>query len=616
MAQILGWVRDRWLQALEPVLWTATTAQEAELRTLWEHELQWWKTQRGLAGDSLRKPITQVRSLIKALPVTEQNSWENPRTGEREHIGLKVFNLSEGEWVQMNARNQGVTQERLSQQVFLKDPDGLVERAMSLLFSETWADLVVGIAVCTGRRLAEIMKTGTFTVKEPYTVWFEGQVKGRGREPGRSEIPTLVRAFLVVEAVQRLRALVDCTGLEIEQVSQKYGKAVNEAAARSYGDLEELVRATREKVSVHNFRGMYARIATFWYAPPPVADITYMAQIQGHRFVLEPRVEAGTSAEEVEQIRHHYASHANYADYKIADTDGNIDGRQGVQLGQPGVTVLDVFRSEYEAWREKMHAEPPVVAPTKGRQKAATENKTGYSVFRPTIQTRAWGDDLREGMRRQLGHEIKDDELLRRVFAVYEQQDHHAGPAQGRVVRSVVGSGVRQAGTLSLEQLDLPAETQRLLQEGMALTGAADLLAYLLAAGEREARNVRSQTRRHDSERYAAMPTSKLAGMKVPEAGTERYRRAVYTLMQWNEAHRPLEQWYITTLSIQKLVGGRKEAINAYLDAHRDEIEEHHRKLDIKPSYNRKAEPIGQMITIAEEPMAFPWGSASPAAGA
>ena len=95
----------------------------------------------------------------------------------------------------MNARNQGVTQERLSQQVFLKDPDGLVERALSLLFSSEWANLVVGIAVCTGRRLAEILKTGMFTVKEPYTVWFEGQVKGRGREQERYEIPTLVRAF-------------------------------------------------------------------------------------------------------------------------------------------------------------------------------------------------------------------------------------------------------------------------------------------------------------------------------------------------------------------------------------------------------------------------------------
>ena len=79
--------------------------------------------------------------------------------------------------------------------------------------------------------------------------------------------------------------------------------------------------------------------------------------------------------------------------------------------------------------------------------------------------------------------------------------------------------------------------------------------------------------------------------------------------MQWNESHRPLEQWSITTLSIQKLVGGRKDAINAYLDAHRGGIEEHHNKLEIKPSYNRKAEPITAMITIAEEQTAFPWGT-------
>ncbi|GHO58365.1 hypothetical protein [Ktedonobacter robiniae] len=55
----------------------------------------------------------------------------------------------------------------------------------------------------------------------------------------------------------------------------------------------------------------------------------------------------------MEKIRLNYASHANYADYKIADKDGNIDGRQGVRLGQPGVRVLDVFRHEYEQWVEK-----------------------------------------------------------------------------------------------------------------------------------------------------------------------------------------------------------------------------------------------------------------------
>ncbi|GHO41874.1 hypothetical protein [Ktedonospora formicarum] len=70
------------------------------------------------------------------------------------------------------------------------------------------------------------------------------------------------------------------------------------------------------------------------------------------------------------------------------------------------------------------------------------------------------------------------------------------------------------------------------------------------------------------------------------------------------------ERWYITTLAIQKLVGGRKEAINAYLETHEEEIKAHHARLEIKPSFNRKPEPITEMIHIAEEPTAFPWGHA------
>ncbi|GHO49248.1 hypothetical protein KSX_74110 [Ktedonospora formicarum] len=169
---------------------------------------------------------------------------------------------------------------------------------------------------------------------------------------------------------------------------------------------------------------------------------------------------------------------------------------------------------------------------------------------------------------------------------------------------------MRQEGkvSLSLEHLTVPAETAALLREGMAQMGTSDLLAYLLAAGEREARHLRSQARRHDSERYGAMPTSKLAGMKAPEAGNERYRRAVHTLMQWNETRRPLERWSMTTLAIQKLVGGRKEAINASLETHEEEIKAHHARLEIKPSFNRKPEPITEMIHIAEESTAFPWG--------
>jgi hypothetical protein len=236
MVSVLGWVRDRWEQELEPVLRPATVEQELEIRALWERELAWWKEVRGLHGDSLRKPITQVRHLIKVLPLTPENSWEDTRTHERVHIGLKVCNLSEGEWVSMNDRNRATTQERLNQTQLVRDPDALVNRALSLVLSDQWSELVVGIALCTGRRLAEILKTGTFAVKEPYTVWFEGQVKGRTRIPDRYELPTLVRGYLVVEAVAKLRRLVDCTTIEVEQVSQKYGKAVNETVERVYGE--------------------------------------------------------------------------------------------------------------------------------------------------------------------------------------------------------------------------------------------------------------------------------------------------------------------------------------------------------------------------------------------
>ncbi|GLV53162.1 hypothetical protein KDH_00170 [Dictyobacter sp. S3.2.2.5] len=49
-------------------------------------------------------------------------------------------------------------------------------------------------------------------------------MRGGGRESERDEIPTLVRAFLAVEAVSGYAPWRIATGLEIEQVSQKYGR--------------------------------------------------------------------------------------------------------------------------------------------------------------------------------------------------------------------------------------------------------------------------------------------------------------------------------------------------------------------------------------------------------
>ncbi len=587
MTKMLGWVRDRWVEHLEPTLRVATVEQETELRALWEQELSWWKTERHLSGDSLRNPITQVRALIAQIPLTEQNSYE--RNGKREHIGLRCFNLAEGEWVAMNDRSRMTTQERLNDTQLVKDPEGVVGRAMSLLLSDNWAELVVGIALCTGRRLAEILKTAVFTQKEAYTVWFEGQIKGRTRIEGKYEIPTLVRAYLVVEATQKLRRLVDCTELELAQVSQKYDRGVNDVVERLFSSVIP-VRTSKERVTVHDFRAIYASIAVIWFCPDVVSDVNYKAYIHGHRHILKPDLPEGTPPEEVVKVQLDYASHANYDDYKIADAEGRLDGRHGIKLGQPGVTVLDYFRKE-------VPVSEPVKAPRKkSRKKAAADNQTGYSSLKPRVATKDWVDDERTKLSGKLGREVKDDEFIRRMLVAYIAGDE--------------SSRVNGTNELSLETLDLSPAQRDLFRQALAISGSTDLLSFLLAVGEREAKSLVHNAARHDTARYVAIPTSKLASIKIPEASQERFHRAVYAIMEWNKAHdkQPLQQWYITTLAIQNLVGGRKEAIKEYLEADGEEIKDHHDELGIKPNFNRKPVSIKEMIKVPEEPEKYPWG--------
>jgi hypothetical protein len=270
-------------------------------------------------------------------------------------------------------------------------------------------------------------------------------------------------------------------------------------------------------------------------------------------------------------------------------------------LGCGNLVKTSLTKSGYEIGRKMRSLPEPVARPVrKGkrpRKKAQEVNRTGYSTYRPTVEARAWGDDLREEMQQRFGGRIiLDDEFLRRVFVGY-----------------LAGSGEpqdREQAVFSLETLNLEAEQRALLQEGMMLSGATDLLSFLLSSGEREARQLKTQARRHDNARYASVSTSTLRGMKTPEASVERFRRAVYAIMQWNEGHRPLERWYITTLAIQNLVGGSKDAIKAYQEAHAQEIEAHHQQMGIKPSFNRKPEPIEKTIQVPEEPTAFPWGRA------
>lgn len=267
-----------------------------------------------------RTLMTDTRNAIKAI--------------DPNHIALESMNFTTAQWREMNNPSEDAVEQRNENQQLIEHPDAIVAKACELLDSNDWAEVAAGIVVCTGRRSSEVLATAQFEYKTAYSVIFTGQLKRHGENTLlQFEIPTLVPAQKVIDALAFLRREVRCTGLENRQVNLKYGGEVAQACDRHFTGLVPQ-REGKDNLYTHLFRAVYARIAVFYYCPVQVADIVYMAAIQGHYQVLE----AGNA-----KLRRSYASTRNYFDYKIGDGKGNIDGRQGIKLGQPSVEVLEVF---------------------------------------------------------------------------------------------------------------------------------------------------------------------------------------------------------------------------------------------------------------------------------
>ncbi|MEI5603973.1 protelomerase family protein, partial [Streptomyces brasiliscabiei] len=80
----------------------------------------------------------------------------------------------------------------------------------------SYTDIAVGLALATGRRANEIMKTASFKKSGERSLMFEGQLKTHNRylfeEIGAYEIPCIVDSDLVIKGLKLLRKK---TGAEI-----------------------------------------------------------------------------------------------------------------------------------------------------------------------------------------------------------------------------------------------------------------------------------------------------------------------------------------------------------------------------------------------------------------
>ena len=259
------------------------------------------------------------------------------------HIALQTMTFSTQEWIQVNRASMQRTAEQNQEQRIL-DPgtvNALVTRATNLLLSREWSDIAAGLALLTGRRATEVLKTGAFAPKTTFSVTFKGALKRKGEMQELSfEIPTLCAAGDVLVAWKKLRKIKPTKHLSIDQCNQ-FSNPVAVACDRHFSELVH-PPAGRDTLYTHLFRKIYATIATYFYCPPAVDEAEYRAHIQGHFSGHEDL----TLAE-----RRSIASDRHYRSYSIQDEYGN--SQKGTRLGWRGVEVLEEFKPTSNGARAK-----------------------------------------------------------------------------------------------------------------------------------------------------------------------------------------------------------------------------------------------------------------------
>jgi Telomere resolvase len=248
-----------------------------------------------------------------------------------DHWSLDIFTFARDEWYEINSGKGESARTRQLNQGYI-DPDAVVAVAVRLLDSALWADVAAGIAVLTGRRLNEILKTAEFEITGQWTVQFTGALK-RKDDPLVFEIPTLTTAKKVVTALEKLRKITPEGAREV---------MVSQASEKHFSEIVPVHDSNG--LYAHLWRSVYATIATFWYCPKNVDDLLFKAHIMGHFEALSEAERQNPNA--LSKRLESFASERHYRLYEIADKviAQHAGQRKGIKLGHGGVIPLEAFQ--------------------------------------------------------------------------------------------------------------------------------------------------------------------------------------------------------------------------------------------------------------------------------
>lgn len=279
-----------------------------------------------------------IPAIMEAFPQSEGESlapteWWQTVNGKKvkRHLVIKTLKPTLDEWDERNLPTKQNAAIKADGKLPLY-PEPFILKASSLLDSDHWPTLTAALIALTGRRPTEVVWCGRFEAASDYTLMFSGQLKKGNVETPSFEIPTLIEANRVLDAIARLSRIpkiIEIRALpEAVLAGSASNKMINDQVRRHFSGLLEAPPRNdgTTKLSGSNLRAAYGKIATYFYCPPTAEPIFYCGKVLGHQ----------TDNYQAEAL----ATTIHYFTYRIVDGEGDFIGDLGVRLGGEGVKQL------------------------------------------------------------------------------------------------------------------------------------------------------------------------------------------------------------------------------------------------------------------------------------
>lgn len=535
------------------------------------------------------KTLKQQQSLIDVTRATIKRELGS------EHFSLNWVGFTREENYELNQEKQGNARTRQLHQQYLTNPDAIVAMAVKLLDSPEWAEVAAGLAVLTGRRLNEVLRTAEFEIKSQWVVTFRGALKRRGEEvPLVFDIPTLTTAKRVMEATEKLRRITPADANE---------EAVGRMSDRYFVDLVPLPSG-KSNIYTHLWRSVFACIATFWYCPKHVDDLLFKSHILGH-FETLPASEQQDGMV-LRQRLETFASDRHYRLYEIDDTviEYHKGKRKGIKLGHGGVEPLEVFvggmpenqpqpverkhRSSLRVWRE----DHELVAEVLGRFEGKTQQDKVARWVRWSVQ--------------QLQ---KQPAAVEPESAIEPELEPESAPQEE--TEAIQSEPIQTIEPIQSESTPAPTLETKIDTLVSAIAQLVDIQTKALTAPTPIATPAPATMRRATTPTAPtalAQAEAKAEGQPEPERkykskgeNDQLINQAIDAIIRHNDQAQTHDEKWEITLNALKAWTTSQYAIARVLEARADEIAAHHTKHQIGEKHNlrhRRKAAIDEVINL------------------